>query len=113
MPFVRRPVNPRFPYGNLPAPFPGNRPNYPIGTTVLPNSLIPATIPTKIPMRHMGNHPAGTFLTVPTIGPLPPVQPSDPTILPSPMAFRHPAMVPRFPYGPMLNPGVRIPVRRR
>lgn len=130
MPVVRRPVNPRQYHGNQLAPLPRNRPVAHIATTILPTSLVPATIPTKIPFRPFGNHPAGTFLTVPTVGPLPPdptVQPMGPrrpVAFPSPAMARRlppPAMARRAPPGPMLNPGVpfgqiprgRIPVLRR
>ena len=130
MPVVRRPVNPRQYHGNLPAPLPRYRPGAHIATTILPTSLVLATIPTKLPLRHIGNNPAGTFLTVPTVGPLPPVKPTYSLILPPPMGPHRPFVVPspamarRFPPGPMLNPGIpfgqihrghpgRIPILRR
>ena len=108
MPFLRRPVGPRRNPPVKPPPF------LPIAPTLLPTSLILAPPRTKLPPRPVrGDHPRGTFLTVPTVGPLPPVVVTGPTLGPPPIARR------RSPFSPVPNTGLpigrplRAPPRRR
>jgi hypothetical protein len=118
MPFRRRPVRPLRP----PAPV-NHSPASPLAPTVLPTSFIPVTGPPKLPPRPFrGDHPLGTLLTVPTVGPLPPLSETIvPAVVPPP---RRPALAvpPRRPnVGAPFIPGMplarappgRVPVLRR
>lgn len=124
MPMRRRPVGPHRPRGNppMPPPFARPSPHPPIPPTVLTVSFAPVPPPTKLPPRPIGNHPGGTILTIPTVGPLPSLPQANPTIFPPPIAppvrggrrpLVSPVMNTGFPIGrpPRGIPG-QIPIRR-
>jgi len=129
MPYLRRPIRPP---RNLP-PVPVNHsPSGILAPTILPNTIVPVTTPLKLPPRPIRGHPLGTMLTVPTVGPLPPLAETivptivnDPTVLPPrpvvprrappPGMFRRPnAGVPFIPGMPLVRaPYGRVPFVRR
>jgi hypothetical protein len=116
MPRRRHPVIPYRPQRNSP-PIPYN-PSVrgPIAPTILTTTIVPVPRPQKLPPRPLSGHPAGTILTIPTYGPLPPVPGPIPNALVTPAFIRYPTVAPRGPavFAPPMphRRHIRAPYRR-
>ncbi len=116
MPRRRRPVIPYGPQRNSP-PIPANPSvRSPIAPTILTTTIVPVARPQKLPPRPLSGHPAGTILTIPTYGPLPPVPGPVPNALATLAVIRNPTGAPRGPavFAPPMarRRHIRAPYRR-